>query len=89
MSTQPQQDAGEGGERPVWDRRIISRVRRELKQEYLLVESAVSFASVSSERSVLIRFNDTANKFCDLVNAKIADYNNCVILTKDAENAAK
>ena len=88
MSTIPQQDAGEGGERPVWDRRIISRVRRELKQEYLLVESAVSFASVSSERSVLIRFNDTANKFCDLVNAKIADYNNCVILTKDAENAA-
>ena len=88
MSTNAQQDAVDDGGRPVWDRRVISRVRRELRQHYLLVQSAHSFASVSTEQSVFARYNRKADDFYDLVNKKIADYNACTIETVAAEEAA-
>ena len=88
MSTKITQAPGGDGEPPVWKRRDISSVRRELYLEFAVVQSAFSVASVSKERAVLIRANDAANKFQKLLNEKIAQYNACVIDDVSAEHAA-
>jgi len=87
-STKITQAPGGDGEPPVWRRRDISSVRRELYLEFAVVQSAFSVASVSKERAVLIRANDAANKFQKLLNEKIAQYNACVIDDVSAEHAA-
>ena len=79
MSTQTTQGTDGDGERPVWRRRDISSVRRELYLEFAVVQSAYSVASISKERPVLMRANDAANSFHALLKRKIEEYNACVI----------
>ena len=64
-------------EAPVWDRRIISRVRRELEKALNSMKQAFDKAHKDETEEAQVELNTKANFFYDLYEARLNDYEGC------------
>ena len=62
---------------PVWDRRVISRVRRDLEKAFNSMTQAFDKAHKDETEEAQVELNKRANFFYDLYEARMSEYEKC------------